>query len=1247
MRTDDSTTTPLSDENVYVAFLKDFESATDPEQVVGEYAQRYPHLAGELRAMAGMRRTLDRSAPADEGEESQPERLGDFRIVGRIAHGGMGAIYEAIQEPLGRRVAVKIIRGHHRHLTGMLQGRFLREQKVLAQLHHTHIVPIHAAGLDGALQYFAMSYIDGAALHHVVRTAQLHEWSSARGQTPTLAVLAAEAQSRLSGESQLAGEDKAPANGHPEQPAADVRSPSADSLGEPSRVDPKPETELAPALSGTGNGKLVLSPEYFRSVARVMIDAAEALQHAHEAGIIHRDLKPSNLMVDTAEHCWVLDFGLAGYLKAQANGHAHDGPPAPEAKPAIDLGPEPNPPTMSGVVGTPHYMAPEQFQGRADARADVWGLGVILYELLTLRRAFQGQKEIESPDPPRPRDLVHDLPLDLDAICWKTIRKEPAQRYPAARALADDLRHWLKSEPVQARPAHTLRRVLLWVKRNKGWAAAIALATLAFVAVSAAAIYVNKTQADAARAVALAAGEKQHEAEERAAAEHREAQTQQREALIQQMQRVRLTYQRESWSTGAWDLARRAATIERDPRIQAEAATLLAGIDVRRVKSLALPGTALAFNPSGKRLMIGGSNPLRRETDRPVQVWDSTTDQAQPTQVTGEGVFGFRADGTPLLLKVPGTDRSKAQLWDVIKAQVLHEFKSPLESKSAIRGFALTPDGTLVAASARALDEKGEPDAVGVIAVWEAASGREIFRSASQGVTEVALAPDASLLAAGHEDGEITVWSLPKGEPIATLKADRNRINCLVFGRDPFRRAGPRRPGSTWLLAAGDNGGGVIVWDLRMRIPRSICHGPTSSSEVLALALSPDRMTLASSGRGFVQLWDIASGQFLLNVGAGNYVTALSFSPDGRRLAVGSIGAFGWPDSVDVWELEPGRGIESLRGLSGFVLTSIVSLEGRMVAALSNDWHVGIWDRSAHRLLHVLEVTPGFFLDNAALAFRLDGRQLAYTAGREASLWDVATGEAIKTWRLPAGLVDQMAFTESNRLLVFREETETCEVGPFRNFDARKYPRVCRVRDLLGHEPLKPLAEIRDCNLHVFHAACSPDGRYYVVEGKGGAVGRETRIANLYEGPTGKKLGTLPSQSPPNWDSASFKFDTTGTVLSFVSFTKELRTFLLEMPSRAVLRQFDEVPQCLGPRARRWLMDSAATGDQPRALTLFEEDRQEPLIKFVLDLGNNLGTGKPQFSPDGLHLVWGTSGGVTVVDLVEVNRRLSELGLGW
>ncbi len=260
------------------------------------------------------------------------------------------------------------------------------------------------------------------------------------------------------------------------------------------------------------------------------------------------------------------------------------------------------------------------------------------------------------------------------------------------------------------------------------------------------------------------------------------------------------------------------------------------------------------------------------------------------------------------------------------------------------------------------------------------------------------------------------------------------------------------------------------------------------------------------------------------------------------------------------------RGVASmsLRGLSRSVFTSVFSPDGHLIAALSNDWHVGIWDRTSHRLVHVLEVTPGSFTDNAGLAFNSDGRRFAFSAGREASLWDVATGEAIKTWRLPEGLSDRLAFPEPNRLLLFREETESGEVGPFGPVNAPKHRRVCRVRDLLGLDPLKPLAEIRDCNLHIFASECSPDGKLYVIEGLGGSPGKVTRIANLYEGPTGKKLGALPTQVASDWHAAWFKFDPTGTVLTY-DCSKERRTLLLEMPSRAVLRSSIAARTALAP----------------------------------------------------------------------------------
>ena len=133
--------------------------------------------------------------PSSESQrEPRPERLGDFRIVGEIGRGGMGMIYEAVQEPFQRRVAVKTVRGELQRISGTTRDRFLREQMVLAKLHHSHIVPIHAAGEVGSLHYYAMQYIEGAALNQMVTTLRLSESSNQSGKTPSIAELAESAE---------------------------------------------------------------------------------------------------------------------------------------------------------------------------------------------------------------------------------------------------------------------------------------------------------------------------------------------------------------------------------------------------------------------------------------------------------------------------------------------------------------------------------------------------------------------------------------------------------------------------------------------------------------------------------------------------------------------------------------------------------------------------------------------------------------------------------------------------------------------------------------------------------------------------------------------------------------------------------------------------------------------------------------------------------------------------------------------
>ena len=251
--------------------------------------------------------------------------------------------------------------------------------------------------------------------------------------------------------------------------------------------------------------------------------------------------------------------------------------------------------------------------------------------------------------------------------------------------------------------------------------------------------------------------------------------------------------------------------------------------------------------------------------------------------------------------------------------------------------------------------------------------------------------------------------------------------------------------------------------------------------------------TLASTGRYECRLWDIATGRLLLELGGGDFNVALAFSPDGRKLALGNVRNGSLLTSIYVWNLQFGRGIQQYRGLTNQIVKVCFSRDGRLLAGLAHDWQVGIWEVRSGELLHVLSVPKGITADNSGLAFSPDGRRFAFAAGREAKLWDVGTGQELKSWQLPEGFSDALAFDRLGKLLLFRWEKG-----------------VCISRDLLSQTPTTPLGKVYEFSRCVYGIVTNSDGNYFAVEGKGGAAGKRHSI-NVYD-PSGKEVLPVPTE---------------------------------------------------------------------------------------------------------------------------------------
>ncbi len=475
------------------------------------YLNAHPDLADELEVVlpavalieSSKRSALQQLLPADrDGHDgptghgkpiAMPRRLGDYWILGEVGRGGMGVVYEAEQESLGRRVAIKVLPANSLPDRRQVE-RFLREAKAAARLHLTNIVTVFDIGQQDDLHYYVMQFIRGRALDQVLDDLRHHrpirfpnhpetpeafripEDSPSPAPTTTRDADTGDLDETVDFDHGLAVQPRVPATSEqrPEVPVSPFTVSSVDV--------PEPAESLPPSPSDGSRSRVLTlleasqtldlsqiqpqTPEYFRAVAAIGVQVADALDYAHSQGTLHRDIKPGNLILDRQGAVWITDFGLAK-LREQDN--------------------------LTGtgdVIGTLRYMAPEQLHSRAEPRSEIYSLGLTLYELLTLRPAFDAREhnqllqQIAEATPPRPRQLVPHLPRDLETVVLMAIAPEPQRRYALARDLAEDLQRFLDDRPVRARRITPPERLWRWCRRNPIVAGLTGLAASLLLAVA-------------------------------------------------------------------------------------------------------------------------------------------------------------------------------------------------------------------------------------------------------------------------------------------------------------------------------------------------------------------------------------------------------------------------------------------------------------------------------------------------------------------------------------------------------------------------------------------------------------------------------------------------------------------------------------------------------------------------------------------------------------------------------------------
>jgi WD40 repeat protein len=889
--------------------------------------------------------------------------------------------------------------------------------------------------------------------------------------------------------------------------------------------------------------------------ARYVKLIAEAIHYAHGQGILHRDLKPSNVLVDASDQPRITDFGLAKRLDGDASI------------------------TMTGqMLGSPNFMPPEQASsqcGKVGRHSDVYGLGAILYHLLTARPPFQAESfesvitQLLNAEPVSPRLLNSRVPADLETICVKCLQKEPARRFQSALELADELGRFLRHEPIQARPVTLAERTWRWCRRKP------ALASLGVSLVMVFTLGFIGTLWQWRQAV--------HNAQ--AEARQRQLADGSRERADQNLYDSDMNLAQHSWDEG--DLGRTLGLLEAHlPRTGGPDRrsfewfyfwNLCRGDQLKTLTNHSQAVDCVAISPDGKRLATGS-------VGNPVQIWDTATGRRVKTLPeenvvslafapdgrtlgvggqdqmvvwnleTGRAVFKredalgrfrivFSPEGTLLVagkrggLKFFGFDGGSTELWDYVTGELKHVFP---ESGGYI---ALSPNGHQLVTG----------NWIGTTKIWDLATGKLVRSLKTGGVIAMAFSPDGQTLATSDRDSKVAFWYLTNGQPIGWLTNNQCKVWSLAFS--------PKNG----LLVTGGADQMIRLWDVVTRQQTEELRG--HGSEVMSLAFSADGLTLASGCKDQkAMLWNIHPNRAVTTVS--NVISRPVFSPDGRLVAAGTD-----QGAVALWDVAT---LQVRAVFAGARDAVAFSADGNVLVTRGADYFLKAFDVATRSARETISRGPAATTNDQA-ALSPDGQILVIgLTNGTLSFWQARTGMEMAT--IPqayASNIFQLVFSPNGKLLAVTG----------REWEAGRVP-AAKIWDVATHTMVKLIAGHRDTVLGV---AFSPDGKTMATCGADNsinfwdttswreiapALGQKETVSSVAFAPNGKTLasasfdGTMKlwnfstrrelASLKLDWAPSNMAFSPDGQTVATLHWDHSLRLWRAPIPDKSQSRLRDD-----------------------------------------------------------------------------------------